>query len=746
MGTLFALSLAVSLPLLLMWAAYRQFMSKENQPGFNRLTLMSIYGLSVAAVLLSGFWRGDAAASGSDISPLPVSAAAAAPQPIADAINPESESIVAATDGVAPMPEPEFPLIRTKSTSVWDVLLVIYLTGMAVTALLTIVSATRIMMLKRRAGACESVDGVKICVADGMRFSPFCFGRSIMMSRADYESQSRRSIVCHELGHISNRHTADMFVAQLITILCWYNPAAWLMRRELQSVHEYQADSYVLHNGADARAYQLFLIGRIAEPHISAIANHLNHSQLKKRIIMMQKTPSPRVRRLLALTPVAALVCAVSLYATPVIGSALADASESTMPAPAVNYVTLMSDTVPGNGLLNVFVIKGATLTPDIVDNGNYLFPEDISQMGIPDSELTILLRNSGALLSTDKNTVFSLFPSVEDIEVNGVKVPRSEFAKIPSAMLMSVEYDGSKLNVATRDDVNAPNPVHEAIREAELNWQRAQLQAGTPLDAKYYGVVINDVTTYPDNVILSVDYLIRSKEYAGRLTPAEIAAVRWLALGDYLKVEILTDKTCKGELHVFEGQKSIDRSLLSTRPTIGEIISAGRFDGANEVTLDRKSAIGFSTAWAATQADATVTVRERGQMDAAVDMDSVFEVYIDCQLRSVAEMRALPKEEIKQISIDMTSGHKALWVETVNPTIMQSFTVISATGDTIMANRELPVRIEISPDYYKGFTISDEDIVKALEGNLKEGDRIKGNVYISYPTPHPYELEVRFD
>lgn len=47
-------------------------------------------------------------------------------------------------------------------------------------------------------------------------------------------------------------------------MLQWLNPTAWLMREELKTVHEYQADDAVIKSGANIKEYQMLLIKRLS--------------------------------------------------------------------------------------------------------------------------------------------------------------------------------------------------------------------------------------------------------------------------------------------------------------------------------------------------------------------------------------------------------------------------------------------------------------------------------------------------
>ena len=79
-----------------------------------------------------------------------------------------------------------------------------------------------------------------------------------------------------------------------VCLLQWFNPAVWLLRRELREVHEYEADAAVLAAGADARAYQMLLIKEAAGGRWYSVANSFNHSKLKNRITMMLRKRSSR--------------------------------------------------------------------------------------------------------------------------------------------------------------------------------------------------------------------------------------------------------------------------------------------------------------------------------------------------------------------------------------------------------------------------------------------------------------------
>lgn len=93
--------------------------------------------------------------------------------------------------------------------------------------------------------------------------SSFCWGKYIVVSVSDYSQQSTDGILLHETMHLRYRHTLDLLCMQCLLILYWFNPAIWLLKRELQEVHEFEADNGVLNTGIDATRYQLLLVKKL---------------------------------------------------------------------------------------------------------------------------------------------------------------------------------------------------------------------------------------------------------------------------------------------------------------------------------------------------------------------------------------------------------------------------------------------------------------------------------------------------
>ncbi len=210
-----------------------------------------------------------------------------------------------------------------------QVMMLVYLAGIAFFALRNGWSLCWLGVLLRR-GQVERVsdylpgkgEKVRLVVHD-QAIAPFSWMRYIVISRKDL-TESGREILIHELAHIRNRHSWDLLLADLCIFVQWFNPAAWLLKRELQNIHEYEADETVLREGVNAKDYQMLLIKKAVGTRLYSMANSFNHSSLKKRITMMLKeksSPWARMKYLYVL-PLAAL--ALTAFARPEV-SAVAD-------------------------------------------------------------------------------------------------------------------------------------------------------------------------------------------------------------------------------------------------------------------------------------------------------------------------------------------------------------------------------------------------------------------------------------
>jgi Antirepressor regulating drug resistance, predicted signal transduction N-terminal membrane component len=123
---------------------------------------------------------------------------------------------------------------------------------------------------------------------------PFSFGDSIYINRCLHTEEELREIIRHEFVHVRQRHSIDIMWSEIICMLNWYNPFAWLLKFSIRQNLEFIADNEVLESGVNKKEYQYLLLRVMGNNQFSIVQN-FNLSSLKKRIAMMNKSKSARL-------------------------------------------------------------------------------------------------------------------------------------------------------------------------------------------------------------------------------------------------------------------------------------------------------------------------------------------------------------------------------------------------------------------------------------------------------------------
>lgn len=183
----------------------------------------------------------------------------------------------------------------------------LYLAGVLAAACRMAWSLAAVVRVIRRGRRERLADGV-VLVRTPQPVTPFSWGRYVVLAETE-PAEEVATILLHERAHVRLHHTWDLLFADLAGCLQWFNPAVWLLRRELCAIHEYEADRAVLEAGTDARTYQLLLVRRAVGTQAFVAANNFNHSKLQNRIAMMLKKRSSRwaAARALLILPLTAV-------------------------------------------------------------------------------------------------------------------------------------------------------------------------------------------------------------------------------------------------------------------------------------------------------------------------------------------------------------------------------------------------------------------------------------------------------
>ena len=183
--------------------------------------------------------------------------------------------------------------------------------------------------------------GNYILVIPRQPIASFSWGRYIVVSASDYSRQSEE-VLLHEMMHLRNHHTLDLLFMQIFLLVHWFNPVIWLLKRELQEIHEFEADNGVINTGVDATKYQLLLVKKAVGTRLYSMANGFNHSKLKKRITMMLKERTNRWARLKLLLAVPVTAGALYVFAQPEVKEIPQQIQTEIQQDKADDYVSLM--------------------------------------------------------------------------------------------------------------------------------------------------------------------------------------------------------------------------------------------------------------------------------------------------------------------------------------------------------------------------------------------------------------------
>ena len=165
----------------------------------------------------------------------------------------------------------------------------LYLAGVLVLLVRLVIQAFSLYRLIVRMPEKE-INGVRVKCLNAPS-GPFSFFRWIFMNPAAVKEDEISEILTHEMAHVRQHHSVDVLLAEMVSICCWMNPFAWLLKREVRLNLEFLADRKVMEAGFATKSYQYHLLG-LAYNHKYGLSNNFNFSHLKQRIIMMNKKKS----------------------------------------------------------------------------------------------------------------------------------------------------------------------------------------------------------------------------------------------------------------------------------------------------------------------------------------------------------------------------------------------------------------------------------------------------------------------
>lgn len=293
------------------------------------------------------------------------------------------------------------------------------------------------------------------------KVTPFSFFSWIFINTETHTDEEIKQILYHEKTHVRQLHSVDVLLMELLYVAFWWNPFMWLMKREQAMNLEYLADNDVLQHGINSREYQYHLLRLTYQKTAVQIVNNFNVSQLKQRIMMMNKTKSPmrKLTKYFAILPMLLLLITAN--------SAFAQKVEPQKKAAQQNVdeVFVVVEEAPE------FPGGESALMKFLNDNINY--PEDAQKRGkegrvivqyIVEKDGSLsdvnVLRSADPLLDAEAVRVVNSMPNWKPGKQRGQEVR----VRYTLPVLFKLDADGKKVVLKAASDENKEQIVDEVF------------------------------------------------------------------------------------------------------------------------------------------------------------------------------------------------------------------------------------------------------------------------------------------
>ena len=201
-------------------------------------------------------------------------------------------------------------IIQTISSS--RVIVMLYLTGLFIFTILFMIRLAQIAVLIHR-NPVQKSGSVKFVLLK-KEFSPFSFLNYVFINPGKREEPGYGKIVAHEMEHIHQGHSFDVLILEILTILQWFNPFMWILKKVIRENHEFLADRAVLNTGMNVLHYKQLLLSQAVGFQLE-IANNFNSSLIKKRIQMISKIKSSKMANLKYVVGALSVILLVVIFA-----------------------------------------------------------------------------------------------------------------------------------------------------------------------------------------------------------------------------------------------------------------------------------------------------------------------------------------------------------------------------------------------------------------------------------------------
>jgi TonB family protein len=159
------------------------------------------------------------------------------------------------------------------------------------------------------------VEETRVVKTDAIK-APFSFFSYVFVNPST-SANAIKEIVKHEAEHIRQYHWIDLILAELISMVQWFNPFVWAYGRFIRQNHEYLADKRVLQRSENPAIYKAVLLNHILGGEVIRLGHSFSYSLNKKRFSMMTNKQIPTIRKIKALLIIPIIGIAFYAFAKP---------------------------------------------------------------------------------------------------------------------------------------------------------------------------------------------------------------------------------------------------------------------------------------------------------------------------------------------------------------------------------------------------------------------------------------------
>ncbi len=215
--------------------------------------------------------------------------------------------------------------------------------------------------------------------------SAFSFFNYVFINPSVSEKEARE-ILNHEMVHLKQKHWFDLLLVEMMSLIQWMNPFAWIYSALVRQNHENLADEEALQSTSDPAGYRAALLNQVFNARLISLSNSFNFSFYTNRFDMMKKktySPYRKLKLLLVLPLMAGMLLAFAsprfVYAETVSTSELTISQPASLIQNSVRGVVFREDGTPFPGV--TVNVSGTSLSVITDGSGHFEFkgiPENV--------------------------------------------------------------------------------------------------------------------------------------------------------------------------------------------------------------------------------------------------------------------------------------------------------------------------------------------------------------------------------